>query len=184
MTKTSVATSPEETLLLKAVNPGIRRQALRALPMVTLMGLALAALLRLQIDFRAIVPGIGKLGWLAGLMWPPSVGAHLPEFLGALAETLGIAFLGVLLAAAAGFALSLMAARTMSPAPFVRVVARRLLDVLRGIDVLIWAMVFVSAVGLGPFKLCTTWKATFARRRSWALSAREALAFNWLIESG
>ncbi len=141
----------EQALLLRAVTPGIRRRALRALPVTLLLLLAGASLLRLQIDFSALITGAAKLGWLAGLMWPPKLGDHLPEFLMALGETLGMAFLGVLLATAAAFPLALVAARTLSLAPFLRVVTRRLFDLLRGIDVLIWAMVFVSAVGLGPF---------------------------------
>ncbi len=45
-----------------------------------------------------------------------------------------------------------MAARNVMNGPF-RIIAtlmRRVFDVLRGIDMAIWGMIFVRAVGLGP----------------------------------
>jgi phosphonate transport system permease protein len=141
----------DSAVLLRAVSPGVQRSLRRALPVTVLSLLAGACLVRLQIDFGALFSGISKLGWLAGLMWPPSAQEHLPAFLGALAETLGMAFLGVLLASLVALPMAALAARSVSPTPLLRSLTRRFLDLLRGIDVLIWAMVFVSAVGLGPF---------------------------------
>jgi phosphonate transport system permease protein len=95
--------------------------------------------------------GLGKLGWLLQFMLPPRHGGAFGELARALLETLAMAFVGTALAALVALPLGLIAARNVvgwAPAHFA---VRRLLDVWRGIDVLIWALIFVSAVGLGPF---------------------------------
>jgi phosphonate transport system permease protein len=67
-----------------------------------------------------------------------------------LAETVAIAFLGTLLGSIAALLIAFAAARNTMPAALPRHVVRRFLDILRGVDSLIWALVFVRAVGLGP----------------------------------
>lgn len=67
-----------------------------------------------------------------------------------LAETIAMAFLGTLLGSVAALLIAFAAARNTMPRNIVRHVVRRFLDLLRGIDSLIWALVFVRAVGLGP----------------------------------
>jgi phosphonate transport system permease protein len=49
------------------------------------------------------------------------------------------------------FPISFLAAANTSPHPVIRFAVRRGLDTIRGIDTLIWALVFVGVVGLGPF---------------------------------
>ena len=68
-----------------------------------------------------------------------------------MGETLAIAFLGTLIATVAAFPISFLAARNTSPHGVLRFAIRRCLDTIRGIDALIWALVFVGVVGLGPF---------------------------------
>lgn len=67
-----------------------------------------------------------------------------------LAETLAMAFLGTVLASLMALPLGFMAAKNIVPFGPFRHAVRRVLDVLRGIDQLIWALVYVRAVGLGP----------------------------------
>jgi len=94
---------------------------------------------------------MAQLGKFVALMFPPTTGGHFPLLLRAMAETLAIAFLGTLTAAVLAFAASFLAARNTTPALAIHFFVRRCLDVIRGIDVLIWALVFVGVVGLGPF---------------------------------
>jgi len=105
----------------------------------------------LDISLGQIGPGLGALCEFIGLMFPPSTGGHLRLFLTAMAETLSIAFLGTLVAAGLAIPLALLAAENTSPNRILRFLVRRLLDVIRGVDTLIWALVFVAVVGLGPF---------------------------------
>lgn len=111
----------------------------------------LVGLWRIDASPLRIWEGFGKLGWLVALMWPPSPGGVFPELLGGLAESLAMAFLGSLLAAIAALPLALLGAGNVVGNTLLRFSARRLYDGLRGIDTLIWALIFVSAVGMGPF---------------------------------
>jgi len=102
------------------------------------------------------------LGFLSGF-WPPAQG---PEFLRLLAratlETLAIATAGMAIALVIALPCSLLATRSLSLASLVpgaetsllgrllRWPVRGLLIVLRSIPELVWALLFVRAVGLGP----------------------------------
>ena len=68
----------------------------------------------------------------------------------ALLETLLMAVLGTVTAAFVGLPLAVLAARNFTPAGVVRFFVRRLFDCLRGIDMLIWSLIFIRAFGLGP----------------------------------
>jgi phosphonate transport system permease protein len=105
----------------------------------------------LAIPFSQIGPGLASLGKFIALMFPPSTGGHLNLLLTAMGETLAIAFLGTLISTIVGFPISFLAASNTTPHPVIRFAIRRCLDTIRGIDALIWALVFVGVVGLGPF---------------------------------
>lgn len=115
------------------------------------VGLLLVGLWRIDADPARIWNGLSRLGFLLVLMVPPSTGGVLAELLAALAETLAMAFLGTLLAAVAALPLGFLGARNVIPAGLFHFGLRRVFDGLRGIDTLIWALIFVAAVGLGPF---------------------------------
>ncbi len=118
-----------------------------------LMALAVFAFWRLDVSFWRFVKGFGELGTFVVLMFPPSAGswASALVYLHALAETVAIAFLGTMLAAMLAFPLGLLAARNVVPVRIFQFLTRRSLDTVRGIDTLIWALIWVNVVGLGPF---------------------------------
>jgi phosphonate transport system permease protein len=95
--------------------------------------------------------GLSRLGFLIRLMIPPATGGAFGTYLYALFETLAMAFLGTVLAAAVAFPLGFLAARSIVANRIFHFALRRVLDVIRGVDILIWALIFVSAVGMGPF---------------------------------
>ena len=97
--------------------------------------------------------GLGSLGKLIVLMFPPEWGdtATLWRFVKSLGETVAIAFLGTLLAAGIALPLSLIAARNTTVSRVLRFFTRRSFDTLRGVDTLVWALIWVNVVGLGPF---------------------------------
>ncbi|MTI04440.1 phosphonate ABC transporter, permease protein PhnE [Roseibium denhamense] len=68
----------------------------------------------------------------------------------ALFETIMMAVLGTITAALFGLPLAFLAARNFTPSMFLRFGVRRLFDFLRGIDMLIWSLIFIRAFGLGP----------------------------------
>jgi phosphonate transport system permease protein len=69
----------------------------------------------------------------------------------AMFETIQMAIIGTLGAIAMALPLSLLAARNTSPHPFFYNSTRLLLNFMRSIPELVYALLFVAAVGLGPF---------------------------------
>jgi phosphonate transport system permease protein len=98
-----------------------------------------------------LLNGISRLRIILGLMFPPASGNLLPLYLRALGETLSIAFLGTMLAAVLAFPIAFVAAKNIVAQSLIHFLSRRVLDVIRGIDTLIWALIFINVVGLGPF---------------------------------
>ncbi|UWU93250.1 phosphonate ABC transporter, permease protein PhnE [Bradyrhizobium sp. CB1015] len=72
------------------------------------------------------------------------------KWLKMLGETLLISYVGTLIGATFAFALNFFAAENTSPAPWLRLVVRRLLEFARTVPGIVFALVFVIAFGLGP----------------------------------
>lgn len=68
----------------------------------------------------------------------------------ALLETVIMAFLGTVVAASVGLPLAFLAAANFNRDPVSRFVIRRFFDFVRGVDMLIWSLIFIRAFGLGP----------------------------------
>ncbi len=83
-------------------------------------------------------------------LFPPQGFANLPLFLKVMGETIAMAFLGTLMGAALAFPLSFFASRNMTRSRPLQFGTRRFADLLRSFDYLIWALIFVRAIGLGP----------------------------------
>jgi phosphonate transport system permease protein len=106
-----------------------------------------------DLDFSPakLFAGLSQLGWITLMMIPPDPGSSLPAYLSALGETLSIALLGTTIAAVVALPFSLLAARNVIPSGWLRFPVRRFFDSIRGVDTLIWALVWINVVGLGPF---------------------------------
>ena len=117
------------------------------------LALMVFGLWHLGFSATRFVNGLGSLGKLIVLMFPPEWGTTttLLRFLKSLGETVAIALLGTLLAASLALPLSLIAARNTTVSQMLRFFTRRVFDTLRGVDTLVWALVWINVVGLGPF---------------------------------
>lgn len=102
-------------------------------------------------DFTNIYHGLTKLGGVLAFMFPPAPGGWLSEYLHAILETLAMAFLGTFLASLAAIPLGFLGAKNVIPNWVFHFSLRRVFDGIRGVDALIWALIFVNVVGLGPF---------------------------------
>ena len=123
-----------------------------ATPAMALLALGVFVFGLVDLDFSPtrFILGLRELGWITLMMLPPDPGSSFPVYLRALGETLSIALLGTTLAAVVALPISLLAARNIV-LEVLRFPVRRLLDSIRGIDTLIWALVWINVVGLGPF---------------------------------
>ena len=91
----------------------------------------------------------------------------------AMRDTVLMALLGTLLASLVGLPLAFMAAKNVTPFAAVRFILRRLFDMLRGVDVLIWSIIFLRAFGpglfTGIFAIAFTDTGTFGKLMSEAI---------------
>jgi phosphonate transport system permease protein len=72
------------------------------------------------------------------------------KWLRLLGETVLISYVGTLTGAAFAFVLNFFAAENTSPAPWLSLVVRRLLEFARTVPSIVFALIFVIAFGLGP----------------------------------
>ncbi len=105
---------------------------------------------RLMFSDQPVRPGISNFDLVISEFWNNSLWQH-GIVLVALLETLLMAILGTAIAALLGLPLAFVAARNVSPVAGVRFITRRLFDLLRGIDMLIWSLIFLRAFGPGLF---------------------------------
>jgi len=124
-----------------------------AMPAMILGAFAIFVFGLVDLDFSPtrLLSGLHQLGWITLMMIPPDPGSSLPIYLSALGETLSIALLGTTIAAVFALPVGLLAARNIIPSKLIRFPVRRFLDTIRGVDTLIWALVWINVVGLGPF---------------------------------
>jgi phosphonate transport system permease protein len=115
--------------------------------------LLLFAMAQLGFFGAKFVDGIGRLDDIVLLMLPPDPGDwnHVRIYLLSLVETIAIALLGTIVAAAIALPIALLAARNVVAARVLRFLTRRSLDTIRSVDMLIWALIWINVVGLGPF---------------------------------
>ena len=85
------------------------------------------------------------------ILQPGEILLGYPIILNSIFETIQIAVIGTLGAILLSLPFALLAARNISPHPIVYQIVRLFLNVNRSIPTLIWALIMVSAVGLGPF---------------------------------
>nr|WP_314541403.1 phosphonate ABC transporter, permease protein PhnE [uncultured Massilia sp.] len=103
-----------------------------------------------QIDLGKLATGLPKLGhWIASA-WPPALD-ELPLFGERIMETVAMAAIGTTAAMLLALPMAVLASRNITPLPRLYRPARWLLNALRGIDSFVFALLFVAAVGLGPF---------------------------------
>lgn len=77
--------------------------------------------------------------------------ANVGEYAWQCVVTVCIALWGTLLAVVIAIPLGLVGARNLAPHPFIYYGARRVMDVFRAVNEFVLALMFVTAVGLGPF---------------------------------
>jgi phosphonate transport system permease protein len=146
---TASAASVARSLAAVADHQRARRR--KALLIVTVIGvLGLWAAHGTQFNIPKLITGVPQIVDLLGRMLPPDL-TVLPRLAHPLLETLEMALLGTTFAVIVALPLAFLAATNTAPHAAVSVVVRLAVSVLRTVPELIWAMVLVTAVGLGPF---------------------------------
>ena len=97
-----------------------------------------------------LIGGIPQMIRLVGEMLPPST-ARLGAVGRALLETFQMALVGTVVAVLLSLPIAVLATRHLTPHPVLYHAARGLIAFFRTVPDLIWALLFVVSVGLGPF---------------------------------
>lgn len=103
-------------------------------------------------DFARVFTDLPRVWVIVRLMldWTNFAEWDHAELWRSMLETVAMAYLGTMLAVVFAVPLGFLGARNVIPRRVFHFVTRRLFDGLRGLDQLIWALVFVRAMGLGP----------------------------------
>ncbi len=94
-------------------------------------------------------PTMSNAAYIFQTFWENPDWQHGHVFV-ALLETIMMAVLGTMMAVGLGLPLAFLAASNFTPSMVVRFAVRRFFDFVRGIDNLIWSLIFIRAFGLGP----------------------------------
>ncbi len=97
-----------------------------------------------------LVSGVGGMADIIRRSVPPNI-ALLPGAAWPTLETLDTALFGTIVAMFIALPLAIFAARNVTPSPALYALARGTIALTRAVPDLIWALLFVTAVGLGPF---------------------------------
>ncbi len=103
-----------------------------------------------QLSWSELANGLPQIGDFLSRSFPPNW-KILGNLVGPAVETIQIAIWGTLLGVIVAIPVSFLAARNLNRNRVVYQAVRQVLNVTRSINELILALVFVSAVGLGPF---------------------------------
>jgi phosphonate transport system permease protein len=137
-----------------------------------------------------VLSGFGELGKVVVLMLPPDPGGwpNVKLFTSALIETVAIALIGTLGAAGLALPLGLLAAKNVTTARILHFMTRRSLDTIRSIDILIWALIWINVVGLGPFAgalaIMTSDLGSFGKLFSEAIEASDRKPVEGITSAG
>jgi phosphonate transport system permease protein len=102
-----------------------------------------------DLSFVELVQGGGNMAEYISRYFPPDF-TDWKFYLSDILETIGMGIWGTLVAAIVAVPLSVLAAENVAPMWLV-FITRRFLDAMRAINEVVFALIFVVAVGLGPF---------------------------------
>lgn len=103
-----------------------------------------------KINVFELIKGIPNIIEYFSRMFPPDIN-YLLKLWGPTIQTIQIAIWGTILAVIVATPMSFLAAKNINPNVIIFHFFRLLLNSLRSISELVLALIFVSAVGLGPF---------------------------------
>src|ERR1700689_1667822 len=131
--------------------------ARRALPtavhcVLAVLGLAIVVQALIVVEARPqdLITGIHGMADLIWRAMPPDF-SKLPAAAWPTLQTVDIALFGTLVGIIIAIPLALLAAANMTPSRYAYYAARAIIGFTRAVPDLVWALLFVTAVGLGPF---------------------------------
>ncbi len=109
----------------------------------------LFSLYELNIDYSNLLEGTVAFFIMLGDMFPPNI-SEWAYVLPAAIESLQVAILGTVIAVVISLVLAFLAAENLAPNKWVARIVKSFATLMRVIPTIIWALIFIVAVGLGP----------------------------------
>jgi phosphonate transport system permease protein len=107
------------------------------------------SLLQLNIDYTKIISGTSEFVGMFAKMFPPDASDWL-SVVDSAVLTFQMTWVGTLSAAVFSYIIAFFGASNITPNPAVRSVVRGFGALMRAVPVMVWGIIFVAAVGLGP----------------------------------
>ncbi len=133
----------------RSMSPGMRTFWSVAIAVVAL-ALFVQAWIVVQARPQDLVTGAHGMADIISRATPPAFDQFIPNLMPVL-ETIDLAIFGTVFGILLAFPLAILAAANVTPARPLYFAARALIGVTRAVPDLVWALLFVTAVGLGPF---------------------------------
>ena len=130
--------------------PSPRRLVLRVLIGLVLLAVFAQALWVTDARPAELITGISGMIDLLSRATPPAI-EKFPDVLYPALETIDIAVVGTICGVILAIPLAILAAANVTPARPLYHIARGIIALTRAVPDLVWALLFVTAVGLGPF---------------------------------
>jgi len=119
---------------------------------LALLGIAIVVQALIVVEARPqdLITGIHGMADIIWRAMPPDF-SKLPAAAWPTLQTLDIALFGTMVGIVIAVPLALLAAANMTPSRYAYYAARAIIGFTRAVPDLVWALLFVTAVGLGPF---------------------------------
>ncbi len=114
-----------------------------------ILALMWGIIIDLELDFETLLYGVEDMGEYLSRYGTPNF-SHISRYLELMLQTLATAFWGTVFAFTAAAIIAPYAARSLSPNKVTYRLARELLNFMRAMPDLLLALIFVTAMGLGP----------------------------------
>jgi phosphonate transport system permease protein len=124
--------------------------AVRAVLVLTVVLVIVQALIVVEARPQDLVTGVHGMADILRRAFPPDFDKFSVELWPAL-ETVDIAIFGTIAGVIMAVPLAVLAAANVTPSRFLYYAARAVIGLARAVPDLVWALFFVTAVGLGPF---------------------------------
>jgi phosphonate transport system permease protein len=99
---------------------------------------------------EALLTGMSGIADIVSRSMPPAFD-KLPSLVWPTVETIDVAIFGTVVGIVIAVPVAILAARNVAPAKPLYYATRAVVSFLRSVPELVWALIFVAAVGLGPF---------------------------------
>ena len=116
----------------------------------TVVAACAGLLICVPLDFGQLIKGMPFFFDFVSKMFPPDF-SDMPKYLGLVVDTLAIGVSGSALAILISIPLGILASKNFARHPVVFNIAREIINFCRAIGDVVFALIFVVAVGLGPF---------------------------------